>query len=321
MAERWHSPRRWQQHAAHALDPQRMATIPTATSTAATTPALRDAHLYSAAVRMIAALLISVSGASLPAMLVLVVLATDPPVTPPILARWFALFAVLPYLAARLLRRAAAATVEPGPSALAVTRRGLRLEIPYPSIERIAPWAVPLPGPGFDLVMRSGRRLRWVLEIDDPTGLLAVLSDMDGMAARAALHHPTLAYAHAKRTVSTHPTWRWYHLAGKFPLFALAPTAVLFNAHQHIAHGGLLGEYYQLGLASYLTTFAIYWATVSIYLVLYASVWRGFGEAGALLDARIAPHRAVAVRRGVERMCRIGYYAGVPVLLLLRFLP
>jgi hypothetical protein len=297
-----------------------MATIPTATSTTAAAPALRDVHLYSAAVRTTAALLISLSAASLPAMLVLIVLATDPPVTPPILARWFALFAVLPYLLTRLLRRAAAAAVEPGPSELTVCGRGLRLEIPYQSIRRIVPWAVPLPGPGLDLVMRSGRRLRWGLEIDDPTRLLAALSDVNGVAAaaRAALPHPTVVYAHAKRTV---PMRRWYHLVGKFPLFALAPTAVLFNAHQHIAHGGLLGEYYQLGLASYLTTFAIYWATVAIYLVLYASLWRGLAEAVALLDARVAPQRAVTVRRGLEGMCRIGYYVGVPVLLLLRFLP
>jgi hypothetical protein len=179
---------------------------------------------------------------------------------------------------------------------------------------------VPIPGPGLGLLMRSGRRLRWGLQIDDPTRLLAAMADVDGVAAaaRAALLHPVVVYAHAKRTI---PMRRWYHLVGKFPLFALAPTAVLFNAHQHIAHGGLLGEYYQLGLGSYLTTFAIYWATVTIYLVLYASLWRGLAEAMALVDARIAPHRAVRERRGLERMCRIGYYVGVPALLLLRFLP
>jgi hypothetical protein len=97
-----------------------MATIRTATSSATAAPALRDVRLYSAAVRTTAVLLISVSAASLPAMLVMIVLATDPPVTPPILARWFALFAILPYLLARLLRRAAAAAIEPGPSELTV---------------------------------------------------------------------------------------------------------------------------------------------------------------------------------------------------------
>ena len=114
---------------------------------------------------------------------------------------------------------------------------------------------------------------------------------------------------------------RWYHLAAKFPLFALLPTAVLFNAHQHIAYGGLLGQYYLHGLRAYLLTFAVYWVTVAIYLVLYASTWRALGEAAALLAAWTAPSRAARVRRGVEVGCRVLYYGGVPVLLALRFAP
>jgi len=96
---------------------------------------------------------------------------------------------------------------------------------------------------------------------------------------------------------------------------------VLFNAHQHIAYGGLLGEYYLLGLGSYLRTFAVHWLTLTIYLVLYASVWRGLAEGMALLAACVAPARAAAVRRAAEIVCQVAYYGGVPVLLLLRFLP
>jgi len=96
---------------------------------------------------------------------------------------------------------------------------------------------------------------------------------------------------------------------------------VLFNAHQHIAYGGLLGEYYLLGLGSYVETFAVHWLTVTIYLVLYASVWRGVAEGGCLLAACVAPARAAGVRRAAEIGCRVAYYGGVPVLLVLRFLP
>src|SRR5439155_794374 len=136
--------------------------------------------------RIAGALLFAVSRASLPAILALVVLATDPPVTPPMLMRAVVVLALL----------------------------------------------------------------------------------------------PVLVYAHARARGAPR---RWHHLLGRFPGFALLPTAVLFNAHQHIAYGGLLGEYYLLGLGSYVRTFAVHWLTLTIYLVLYASVWRGLAEGVALL--------------------------------------
>jgi hypothetical protein len=53
--------------------------------------------------------------------------------------------------------------------------------------------------------------------------------------------------------------------------------------------------------------------------VLYAAVWRGAAEGAALLAAWAAPGAAVRTRRAVEVVCRIAFYAGVPLLLLLRF--
>ena len=87
----------------------------------------------------------------------------------------------------------------------------------------------------------------------------------------------------------------------------------------HIAYGGLLGQYYQLGLGAYLRTFAIYWLTVALYLVLYASAWRAAAEGVCLVAAAVAPSRAARVRRVTEIGCAIGYYAGALVLLGLRF--
>ena len=46
---------------------------------------------------------------------------------------------------------------------------------------------------------------------------------------------------------------------------------MLFNAHQHIAYGALLGQYYLVGPGARLTTAAIYWATPCAHLLLYAS--------------------------------------------------
>src|SRR5204863_2775419 len=216
--------------------------------------------------RIAGALLFAVSRASLPAILALVVLATDPPVTPPMLMRAVVVLALLPGLAARLVARAFVASLSVDDDALVIRRRDLRLEVPYRAIARLAPWAVPLPGPGLSVCLRSGRRLRQGLQIDDPTPLLLALAEAGGLeAARAATRHPVLVYAHARARGAPR---RWHHLLGRFPGFALLPTAVLFNAHQHIAYGGLLGEYYLLGLGSYVRTFAVHWLTLTIYLVL-----------------------------------------------------
>ena len=126
-----------------------------------------------------------------------------------------------------------------------------------------------------------------------------------------------VVYAHAKqqrpRGLSRHPLF-------KFPGFALLPTVVLFNAHQHIAYGGSLGQYYLEGLAPYLQTFAVYWATVCVYLVLYASVWRALAEPAAWLAARAGSSRAARTRRAVEIACGILYFVGVPAIVLARFL-
>ena len=70
---------------------------------------------------------------------------------------------------------------------------------------------------------------------------------------------------------------------------ALGPAAVLFYTHQHIAFGGLLGEYYLMGLGPYLRTAAVHWATVTVYLLLWAGVWRGAGEVVAWAAAALAP--------------------------------
>ena len=160
--------------------------------------------------------------------------------------------------------------------------------------------------------MRSGRRFSYGLQAADPTRLLAALADRGIAAAGAAARHPILAYAHAHASVTP---WRWHHRLAKFVLFALVPTAVWFNAHQHIAYGGLLGQYYLEGLRAYLTTFLVSWSLAIIYLLLYASLWRGVAETVAFVAAWLAPARAVTARRAVEVACRLVYYVGVPVLL------
>jgi hypothetical protein len=279
-------------------------------------PAGFAVHAYPAWARAVAASLVVASRASLPAILALVVMAVDPPVTPPVLLRLFGLFAAGPALVGWLLERAFAAQVDVHGAEVVVRRRDVRVEVPLEAIATALPWAIPLPGPGVTLGLRSGRRLRPGLATADPSAVLRALA-ADGVGgAQRATAHPTVLYAQARAAAGGA---RRPRVAAKYGLFALAPAAVLFNAHQHIAYGGTLGEYYLLGLAAYLTTFAVFWVTLTIYLVLYGGTLRIVVEVVALLAAWVAPSRAARVRPAVELANRVLYYGGVPVLLLLRF--
>jgi hypothetical protein len=273
--------------------------------------------VYPAGLRIVAATLFALSRGSLGLILVRLLVARDPPITPPILFRLFVLFAVVPAAALWVMQRAARAEVNVEPKQVLIRRRSMRIEIPTEAIDDVVPWLVPFPGPGFSLELRSGRRLRQVVEAADPGPLLGDLADRASVvSAQVALRHPVVVWAHAKSALGRS---RWYHYAGKYVVFALFPAGVLFNAHQHIAYGGLLGQYYLEGLGPYLTTLAVYWTTTAIYLLLYASVLRALAEGFALAAAGVAPGRALGVRRAVEIAYRVLYFGGVPVLLALRF--
>ena len=276
------------------------------------------ARAYPLVWRVVAGVLVAVSRGSLPIILLLVVTASDPPVTPPVLFVLVTVLAAVPGAAAWLIGRAFAAQVEARSDALVIRRFGWHLEVPWTVLTEVMPWVLPLPGLGLSFRLRSGRRLPCGVEVDDPARLLAELAERGGVsAARAAAAHPAVVFGRARASIGPR---RWYHWAGRFPLFALLPTGVLFNAHQHIAFGGPLGQYYLFGLQAYLHTFAVYWATVTIYLVLYAAVLRGGAEAIAWIVAWTAPRIAVPARHAVETAGRIMYYGGVPLLLALRFL-
>ena len=276
------------------------------------------ARAYPAPWRWVAAALVALSRASLPAIAVAVVVRLSEPFPLSTLLAILAAYAALPGAAAWLLERAFTATVEVRDRALHVRGRGLRLEVPCASIARVEPWRLPLPGPGVWLRLRSGSVLRPGFEAPDLEPLLSALAEAGGVAsAREPLRNPFLAYSSARlrgpRGLLAHPIF-------KFPGFSLLPTAVLFNAHQHIAYGGSLGQYHLEGLAAWLLTFGEYWAYVCTYLVLYASMCRALAEGIALLAARAGSALAARVRRTVEIVCGVLYYVGVPALVLARFL-
>jgi hypothetical protein len=276
------------------------------------------ARAWPAPWRFAAGSLVALSRASLPALAAAVALRQGEPILLPTLLAALVAGSVLPACAAWLLERAFAASVEVRERVLHVRGRSLRLEVPCASIERVQVWRLPLPGPGVALRLRSGALLHPGLEAADLEPLLGALAEAGGVeAAREALRQPWVVYAHAKQTRAR----RFFdHPLFKFPGFSLLPTGILFNAHQHIAYGGTLGQWRLEGPAAWLLTFAEYWGTVCVYLVLYASVWRALAELAALLAARAGSARAARMRRVVEFACGTLYYVGVPALVLTRFL-
>lgn len=219
---------------------------------------------------------------------------------------------LLPALAALLLDRAFTAELDVVDGELRVTRDRQRVGVPIASLAAVLPWRIPLPGAGASLRLRSGNRFPLALEPALPP-LFSTLAAA-GVAVQA---HPNLAYGAAKQGSARK---LWQHPLVKFGLFGLAPTAVLFRAHQIIAFGGLVGQYYLEGLRPYLETLVEYWGTTLLYLVLFACTVRVFAEVVGLAATWIAPGRARSVRAAAEGFCTVAYYAGVPALLAIRFL-
>jgi hypothetical protein len=62
--------------------------------------------------------------------------------------------------------------------------------------------------------------------------------------------------------------------------------------------------------------FAIYWATATIWLVLYAAALRAVVELVNVAAAALGPVTASRVRPVTEHTARVLYYAAVPAFLL-----
>ncbi len=286
-------------------------------------PAHEDAVLYASeypiAWHLIAAVFYAVSRASLFAIMVMILIGFA--ISPPLLIRLILAFSLLPGMAAALIRFAFAVDVYIREGMLILHRRGLyrrgfKMTVDRGKTERIAPWRIPLPGPGISFRMFSADRRGYALQTNNPEKIMHAIGSEEEASADGP-PRPSIVYAQAKRIAGFS---RWHHIFFKFGLFPLLPTIILFRLHQYVAHGGMFGQYYLHGLQAYLSTFAYYWIIVLIYLVLYASIWRALAEGASLLAAHYAPSRAVMVRRWSERGAMLLYYGGVPALMAMRFL-
>lgn len=267
------------------------------------------------AVSVFAQLLIAANLADLLALVLLDIFEGDGHAPPALVAFRLVLFTLLPSGLVWLIRRLSAATIEVEPARLVLALRRTRFELPLDAIAEIRPWRLPLPGAGLALRMKTGRNFRRGMELADPTPLLDALGQV-GLGAAAA-SHPNTVYARARHAS---PRRGWDHWGVKFVAFPLLPATLMFRAHQYITYGGAFGQYQMYGLKPYLRTFAGYWIGMAANLVLYAAVWRVLAEVAAISTAWAAPSRARGVRRFAEIACRVAYYAGIPALILARFL-
>lgn len=271
--------------------------------------------VYTRAARVATSILVVASGGGTIALLCWLLFSSEP-VNPLRLMRLFSAVVLLPWLCLRGIRRLGHASLEAAPDRLVLSQQERRMEIPHDSLREVVAWRAPLPGPGLSFRVHSGPVSDVNIELDDPHALLRLL--------------PGALAGHAVAMRSVALAWRGWpatnrrsllNLALRFPLFAVLPTVPLFRVHQLIAYGGPLGEYYQYGLGPYLAGAAIYWATLTIYLILYAAALRVPAEFAVLCTAAFAPQYAQAVRSWAERMATALYFVGVPVAIALRFVP
>lgn len=224
--------------------------------------------------------------------------------------RSYALFVVLPLLLAWGLRRWGRGELRFESAQVVIDRPRERIEIPRTAIATLSPWHLPLPSPGLDLVLGSGRR--WSMALASPSAAHAAWRGDGEVGGRLAALAEQRAEAHRPR---------WDHALLKFGLFPLLPALVAFRLHQVIAFGGAFGEWLTFGAGAWFTGLALWWASWSLGLMLLAAALRCVLETVAFAAswATTATQQAV-LREGGEWLLRGLYYIGAPTALVWRLL-
>ncbi|HEU0154004.1 MAG TPA: apolipoprotein N-acyltransferase [Arenimonas sp.] len=227
----------------------------------------------------------------------------------------FGAVVVLPLVASLAILRMFSARLRIEGAMLVIDQHRQRIEVPLASITSLAPWRLPWPGSGTDLVLASGRRWDRGLAIADPSALAralatagAAVSPPPGFAARLA----------SLRAVDGRPALEQAWV--KFGLFPLLPAAVAFRLHQVIAFGGPFGEAYTYGWGAWLAGLAAWWASWALGLMLLAAALRILVELASLPSLLMVPARAQAVRLLLAWLARAIYFIGVPAWLAVRLL-
>jgi hypothetical protein len=279
--------------------------------------------LWTPLLRAAGAALWLLSRVAAPLALVWVVAVFDPPAGPllPVLAFLAAALCLL--AAERLLRKAAVGLGRVRGDALRVEVAGRTLEAPAASLAALRPWRLPLPVPGLTL-RRAGGGPALRVGLEDPGALLAALAAAGSAPAAAARADAAVAHARARAR------WRGarrvrsdaLRLCFRWVVFALIPTCAFFYTHQSIAFGGPWGEYRLYGSWwPWLRTFLRFWLACVVFVSIYAAMCRGLASFACLAATHVAPSQAARARRVAEWGDALLYYAGVPALTALRYLP
>ena len=138
----------------------------------------------------------------------------------------------------------ASAGVEAG--SLVVERAGRRVEVPCASIAGVTPWRLPLPSPGAHARTRARARASPRASRCRIRRACSTASPTRGSPRRATAHRAARRSLRRGARRLAAPLVRAAPGARSL-LFSLLPAAVGFYAHQHIAFGALLGEYYLMG--------------------------------------------------------------------------
>jgi apolipoprotein N-acyltransferase len=230
--------------------------------------------------------------------------------------RLFGFAVVLPLILAWVSRGAWRASVRIDADALLLQSRSLRIEIPLASLATLRPWALSMPGPGVDLVLRSGRRLGFSIGIDDPLALLHAFA-----RAGADVRWDSPASEGRARDVGARARAGWPrldHALVKFGLFPLLMSLPAFRLHQHIAFGATFGEAYTFGVGAWLTGLLIWWGAWAAGLMLFAALLRMLVEIAMQLAARVPGVDVFAARAWLDGAGRSIYYLGLPAWMMVR---
>lgn len=268
--------------------------------------------------RGLSALLRICSHSSMVVLLAMFFLAPDAfPTNPLKQIRVFSGFYLAPELAAWLLARAFAARLVVTKGLLTIERRESRTDIPLDAVMAVELWRVPAPGNGLSLRLRSGKRWPQSLRTVDADRLVEAMVAAGASASlRDGLHGVFAAYARA--CAANAPTWMENPFF-KFAFYSLVPTIPAFRLNQWIVFGGTFGEYYTYGLQAYLIGFALWWASWTFCVAVYATGLRLGGELVSVFFAAVAPRVAATSRRLAIWAQRLLYYGGIPTVLILRF--
>ena len=106
----------------------------------------------------------------------------------------------------------------------------------------------------------------------------------------------------------------------KFGLFPLLMALPAFRLHQVISFGSTFGEYYTFGALAYAQGLAIWWASWSLGLMLWAAVLRIIGEVLLALVAALRPDLGQNWRSDFELIARLLFYLLVPIWFAIRVL-